>query len=123
MEERVFLDSGNVSISLSRFIVDGQTYAMSGVTSVRTGHAAPSRIGPILLAVFGVLFLFAASALMMVLGTAMVVLAIYVWANQKPTYIVMLSSASGEAKALSSPDRLFIGNVVNALNDCIVARG
>lgn len=40
MEEKSFYNEGGVSVSNSRFIAGGQTYAMSGVTSVKSFTAA-----------------------------------------------------------------------------------
>lgn len=41
----------------------------------------------------------------------------------KPKYSVVLSSASGEAEALTSKDSDFISRIVKALNEAIIARG
>ena len=36
MEETTFFNEGGLTVTNSRFVVPGQTYAMSGVTSIRT---------------------------------------------------------------------------------------
>ena len=41
MEEKIFFEQGSVSVTHSRFIVDGQTYAINNVTSVKTGSKKP----------------------------------------------------------------------------------
>jgi len=41
----------------------------------------------------------------------------------KPSYVVRIGSASGEANALVSKDRAFVGKIVNAMNEAIVKRG
>jgi len=58
-----------------------------------------------------------------VLGLGLIVSAGLLANKQPPSYCILLSIASGEVKALHSDDREFIGKVVQALNDCIVARG
>src|SRR5450755_1716382 len=54
--EQTLFDEAGIFISSSRFISDGQTYAMSGVTSVGTAIEQPSRKGPILLMLVGAFF-------------------------------------------------------------------
>lgn len=49
-------------------------------------------------------------------GVAMVVL-------PKPTYVVRIGSASGEANILSSKDRASIQKIVAAINNAIIGRG
>lgn len=127
MAERIFLDEGGVKVTQARFMVPGQTYAMSGVTSVAAHKENPSKRWPILLIVLGGL------AAMIGLGqteivtiiVGIVVLAVGIlWLRAlRPTYHVLLRSASGEARALSSKDREWVERVVKALNDAIVVRG
>ena len=45
------------------------------------------------------------------------------WIKQKPTYAVMIVSAAGESPAFSSPDKNQIFQIVNAVNEAIIARG
>jgi hypothetical protein len=122
MEEQTFLNEAGITVTKSRFIVPSQTYAMSGVTSVKTYEETPSRKGPIILIVIGVLALAGGKDTIVV---ALLLLAggIAWFMKQKSTYHVLLSSASGEVKALSHPDGNWIGRVVSALNQAIVARG
>jgi hypothetical protein len=122
MEDREFFSGENVYVSLTRFIVSGQTYAMSGITSVRAAQINPSRLGPILMGFIGLLCLFAGGNAIAV-GGILVLGAFGIWHLQAPEYMVVLSSASGEVRALKSHDRAYISDVVQALNDCIVARG
>jgi len=42
---------------------------------------------------------------------------------RKATHHVVLSSASGETRALNSKNKEFIANVIKALNQSIVSRG
>ncbi len=122
MEEKTFLNEGGVTVTNARFIVPSQTYAMSGVTSVKSFEEQPSRTGPIVLIIVGVLcFLGGGQAI--VIGLLFIAGGIAWWMLEKATFHVLLSSASGEAKALSSKDRGWIGRVVGALNDSIVHRG
>lgn len=122
MEEKSFFSDGGVSVTNARFIAQGQTYAMSGITSVKSFRQDPSRKGPIILGIVGVLALGGGGSVT-VGGLLLAAGAVAWWFLQKPEFSVLLSSASGETKALASQDGDFISKVVNALNDAIVHRG
>lgn len=123
MDEKLFFNQNNVSVSNSRFIVDGQTYAMNGVTSVKTGKKEPARVGPIILALVGILILFGGEIGPIFIGLIMIGLAVFWWKKQKPELSVVLNSSSGEAQALKSQDADFINGVIEALNNSIIHRG
>lgn len=58
-----------------------------------------------------------------IVGALMLVAGLVIAALSKPSYIVRLGSASGEADALISKDREYIQKIVNALNEAIIKRG
>lgn len=122
MREQTFLNEGSVTVTNARFIVYGQTYAMSGVTSVKSLEFPPSRKGPIILIVIGIISMLAGKGAILV-GILFLAAGIGWWLLQKSKYSVALSSASGEVQALTSKDGDFVFRVVNALNEAIVARG
>lgn len=119
MEEKTFLNEGGVTVTSSRFIVPEQTYAMSGITSVKNSTDYPKRTGPILVGLVGVWML----ALANWYGAIPIVLCILWWISQKPTFHILLATSGGELKALSSGDAAFISRVVKSLSDAIVHRG
>jgi hypothetical protein len=126
MEEKVFFNQQNVSVSNSRFISHGQTYAMSGITSVKSFRQDPSRTAAVILGVIGVCVMlagFSSGIGLTLFGATAVGIAVLWWKSLKSEFSVILSSASGEVKPLSSTDEAFISNVLNALNDAIVHRG
>jgi hypothetical protein len=120
VDEQLFFDQGGIKVSNARFIVHGQTYAMNGVTSVKQGVNPPSRGGPLLIGLIGLFFLIIGKY---VIGVIAAVLAIFWWTQQKSEWLVVLSSSSGETKALRSHDQTFISSVIDALNNSIVHRG
>lgn len=122
MEENTFLSENGVTVTNARFVVPAQTYAMSGITSVKSFSQAPSRKGPIILIIIGLLTM-AAGKGAIVVGLLLIGGGIAWWVSQKTDYQVLLSSSSGEAKALSSNDGDWISRVVNALNEAIIHRG
>ena len=120
--EQVFLNDGGVSVSNSRMMYGGQTYAMSGITSVKAFETKPSRKGPIILIAIGILAL--AGGKNAIIG-ALIFLAggIAWWVSQKSEFSVVLTSASGETRAYTSKDGPFVNKIVNAVNEAIVHRG
>lgn len=122
MEEQTFFNQGNVSVSNSRFIVDGQTYAMSNVTSVKSGYTEPSRGGSIVCGIIGLMCLFG-SGWVFIVGLVLLAIAIFIWFSAKARYSVILNTSSGENQALISEDQSYIANVITSLNDAIVSRG
>ncbi|WP_082190273.1 DUF6232 family protein [Frateuria defendens] len=120
MEEKIFFDQGGVSVSNARFIVHEKTYAMNGVTSVKQVVTLPSRGGPIIVGLFGLVAMFAGS---IIAGAALLAAAVFWWIKQKSDWLVVLSSSSGETQALTSKDRGYIDAVIAALNQSIVHRG
>ena len=123
MDEQVFFDQDGVSVSNARFIVNGQTYAMSAVTSVKQTVKEPSRVGVVIVAVVGLLICLIGNAAAIVIGLFTFALAIFVGATQKSEYIVVLSTSSGESQALTSDDSSYVESVVSALNQSIIHRG
>jgi len=120
MNETVFYDDRGVTVTNARFIVYGRTYAMSGVTSVSTHAVDPSRKGPLILGLVGLVCSLAGKWLV---GIPLVALAIFWWTRQKPTLTILLSTAAGEVQAVSSQDAGFIFAVEEALNNAIIHRG
>lgn len=116
--EQTFFSENGVTVTQARFVVPNQTFAMSGVTSVSARTTAPSKTGPIVLILIGIPLLVAFG-----LGLLLIIGGI-VWLTQlKPTYTVVLTSASGQASAYTSRDQELIQRIVAAVTDAIVARG
>lgn len=116
------MNENGITVTNARFITPGQTYAMSGVTSVKKLKKDPSRKPPIILGLFGLIAM-AAGETGILVGILCIAGAVAWWMLSRPEFTVFLSSASGEAEAFSSNDGAFIARIVDALNDAIVARG
>ena len=123
MEEKVFFDQAGVKVTNARFIVNSQTYAMNGVTSVKSHVTPPDRKGPLIALAIGIIILLAADGAGKLLGLGIAALGAWMLFQQKDTHAVFLSSASGEVKALANQDGDYIGGVVGALNQALVYRG
>jgi len=123
--ETTYYTNGRVTVTNARFVVDAETYAISGITSVKLGVKRPNRILPILLIVL--------TFLVQTKGGNAANLSIWHWgltllpgvlwlALQRTYYTVTLASASGENRALKSKIKPFVSEVVEAINQAIVRR-
>ena len=125
MAEQTLLSEGNVSVSTARFVVEGQMYPISGITSVKSLTQRPIK-WPMILIAFGVISL----ANVIAEGNIDVLWFVVffgggglLWMIKGVKYILVLSTASGEVQALTSRNQAFIIRIVNALNQAIVQRG
>lgn len=133
--EQVFYDRDGVRVTSARFQVGAQTYAMNAVSSVAyQKREAETGGGWGLLAVGSALLFFDLLALaVMTFSLGIVLFGLGALAmigggwsivrSAKPTFIVALTTASGQSTALSSPDREYVESVVHALNESLVSRG
>ena len=119
MDEKTFFQYEGVHITNARFVVDGQTFAMTNITSVKPLEKKPNRVWPILLIVLGVL-----PAINGTYGGLVISVIGGIWfAMQKTVYHVMLHTAGGESSALKTHQKDYLQKVVSALNNAIVSRG
>lgn len=125
--ERTFLSEQGVLVTNARFVAHNQTYAMGGITSVKTMIEGPSSGFPVIMLIVGVLVLLGCLAGAewkgALVGAALVGLAILILKSQKATHHLVLRTASGEVRAISSQDQTRIARILAAINDAIVARG
>ncbi len=119
MEEKTFFEYEGVKVTNARFVVDGQTFAMSNVTSVNPLTVPPKRLWGYVLLIIGIGTLIPNPFF----GVPIIAIAAYVIYKQKPTYHIMLRTSGGETKALTTYQRQYLDKVVSALNEAIVHRG
>jgi hypothetical protein len=133
MDEQVFLESGTVKVTNTRFVVGAQTYAMSSVNSVKIAKIdlSPSNAFPGLLVAVGAIWLSVhiVTAPLDVAGH-LVPLALlggaiwWIWnTKEKYEYRLVLTTSSGETPVLASFRAGDILPVEKALTDAIVYRG
>lgn len=121
-QETTFLNEEGVRVTNTRFILPKQTFAMSGITSVQSGEDKPSKTGPVLFLIIGTLALFGGNDSLVFAIIMLAVGGLWLF-SLKTTYHVLLQTASGEAKALSSTNGAWVSKVVHAFNESIVHRG
>lgn len=126
LQEKTFYQDPTVIVTNSRCIVAGQTYAMSGITSVRPFTEVPSKGGPIVLIIVGAFFVMGALGQHFVfgalMGIGMIAGGIAWYKSKKDIYHVVVHSASGESRLIHSTDRAYITSIIAALNEAIVYR-
>lgn len=126
-EQCFYSDSAGVRVTSTRLLVESTTYAMQNITSIKRDSTPPSRVGPVVIFLVGALLLLggvSGSGLGMVIF-ALLMLAVGAawWKSQKTTYHLVIASASGEVKAISSEDKQRVDNIVQAVNESIIGRG
>ncbi|MDR5824735.1 DUF6232 family protein [Caballeronia sp. LZ043] len=127
----MFYDDGAVRVTNARFIVPGQTFAMSGITSVQHWRTPRKWLFGVLLIAVAVPMLLSGLVLIsngesvgpLTLGGIIAALGAYLLWRGRPQSQVRLRSSSGETKAFVTYDDAQVARIVLALNDAIVARG
>jgi hypothetical protein len=131
MAEQTFFNEGGVLVTNARFVSQGQTHAISGITSVKRVKTEPSKKGPVILIVIAILAILGAigsGGASKDVGTVIFMVLLLIggiawFLALKPTFYVVLSSASGEQKAHYCKDVGAIEKIVEAINNAIIARG
>ncbi len=118
-EQRLFQD-GNASVSTSRVILNGTTYPLSNVSSVRLLFK-PKNLAPV--GITGFLAALFALSKVWLLAIIFVVIAIIVWRRTKVKYTLLLGTAGGEKSALVSSDSIYMRTLEDKINTAIVRRG
>jgi len=119
--ELTFYQDVNVTVTQSRFVTNSKTYAMRNISSVHIFEIIKSKTLPVVMIIFGSLMLF--SDVSRVFGFILLAVGILILVSTKNEFSVRISTNSGEINSIVSKDRLYIQNIVNALNDAIVYRG
>jgi hypothetical protein len=129
-EETIHSDS-SVTVTTSRIMIFGTTYALRNITSVRMASTAPDIGGAIAFLVIGILGALLALGLLvsgqilagsivLIAGGGVIAGAIAWLRSLKPSYHVAICSSSQEGNALTSKSRPYVEHIVNCVNDAIV---
>jgi hypothetical protein len=129
--EKVFYESQNVKVTNVRFITNKQTYVMRNVSSVKSTRTKGPRIGAgVFLGLVTCLWAMGfydafnghSDSGMLIFGmvTAIFASVSISFFIQKYDFNVVLTTNSGEAPALTSPDEALISAVITALNEALV---
>ena len=126
-EPSFYSDERGVRITPTRAIFGSTTFAMANITSVASKTDSAKRTPGIIIAVLGLIILAACTSFEstegVIVGAVVLGLGILIATIVKPTYYVKITSASGEAKPISSKDKQHIDSIVTALNEALIRRG
>jgi len=128
-EEKHYLEKPEATITKTRAIISGKTYAMGLVSSVQMVRIPPNRTWPIILLAVGIIaalvgFASGESGAMCGVVGLLIALGGGAWLGSlSDEYAVRIAAASGEVDALRSKDKENIQKVVDALNQAITERG
>jgi hypothetical protein len=116
--ETTFFNENGIAVTKTRFVAGVQTFAMSGITSVRMAKTDPSMGSGVILILLGALCILVGLALAFqtILGALFVasigVPLIYsgskVESRRQPTFHVILNTSGGEVTAYTSKDVDFV---------------
>lgn len=125
MSERSFYTNptSNVNITQARAVIGGKTYAMSNITSV---SMVKKKVNIVLIVFLGLIGLGSLGLIAQSFLVTLIILAVcagLIYLLVKPSYGVVIGSASGESHAVMSGKREDIEEIVQAISNAIVARG
>lgn len=122
-----YSDDGGVRVTSSRLIIGTTTYAMLNITSVTRTSEPPSRVLPLILIIGGLFFFLrnvsGPNTGVAVFGFFLLLIGGIMWKGQKTKYHLRISSASGEANAVTDTDMKRVDKIVQAVNEAIIGRG
>ena len=128
-QEEIIHSDSDVSVTTTRVIIRGTTYALRNITSVRMAFTPPRTGCAIILLIAGIIYMLTAlpevfqgraGATVFVFAGLVTAVAVLWLRSLKKDYHVAISSSSGEANALTSKDKGYIEGVVNSINEAIV---
>jgi hypothetical protein len=127
-EEQAYFSDDKVTITKTHATIDGKTYTVSDINSVRVAKRPPSRNLPITLIAIGFMsglaafsgesgFVYGSIAVMFL------ILGVLLFVSQHDRYAVQINLTSGKEDALLSRDREYVQRIVDTLNQAITERG
>ncbi|MGH9432275.1 MAG: DUF6232 family protein [Terriglobia bacterium] len=127
-EVTFYSDSKGVRVTNTRLIVRNTTYAMAVIASVRANVKKPKNRGSSILwgtgfALVGLLFVYKSFPYPGIFCLALAALLGLLTALRQPTYVVRVTSASGDGEPIEDRSRLYCEQVVEAINQAIIHRG
>ena len=126
VEEKTFFSDNQVQVTSARIVFPSVTYALRNVSSVRKLFQKPSKVGEIILILFGLFLLMiglvAKSAGVDIFSILLIALGIFLITQKKIKYFVMVGTNAGDQKGLVDTNETRIDSVVNAINQAIIER-
>lgn len=130
--EAVYWSDENATVTSTRIVIGGKTYATAHVSSVQAVVLKPNWRGPVILLVSGVLMCIFTIPFMKtlkddwmcaVVPVLAIMTSLVILALQKKRYATRLAVTSGEVDAFMSPNLEYIQSLAAAISQAIVERG
>jgi len=118
--ERTLFSDSNALVSTTRIILNGTTYPLSNVSSVRLLTKKANHLFTVFAFLVGVVALAAQS---WVFGLVCLAIGFALAYGLKAQHTLLIGTAGGEHSALMSRDRIYIQGLVTAINEAVIARG
>jgi len=122
MEEAIYFSHQGVSVSNSRFIVNGKAIAIKSVTTIERRILKP-QLGFARICILGGLALLFGGGSLPLVGVFSIIYGGVLWFLAMPRYSIVIHTPAGEHQALISENSLDAENVLTALNVAIALRG
>jgi energy-converting hydrogenase Eha subunit C len=122
MEESIYFSHQGISVSNTRFIVNGTPIAIKNVTTVESKTLEPKLTFAKVCLLGGLALLFGNGNLPYI-GFFSMVYGGMVWLLATPKYAVVIHTVAGDIQAFIGENLLDVENVLTALNVAIALRG
>jgi energy-converting hydrogenase Eha subunit C len=122
MEESIYFSHQGISVSNTRFIVNGTPIAIKNVTTVESKTLEPKLTFAKVCLLGGLALLFGNGNLPYI-GFFSMVYGAMVWLLATPKYAVVIHTVAGDIQAFIGENLLDVENVLTALNVAIALRG
>lgn len=122
MEESIYFSQKGISVSNTRFIVNGTPIAIKNVTTVESKTLKP-RLTFARVCLLGGLALLFGNGNLPYIGLLSMVYAGMAWLLATPKYAVVIHTVAGDIQAFIGENILDVENVLTALNVAIALRG
>jgi len=117
----LYSDNKGVRITNTRAIFGNKTYVMTNISSISIGKKPPNWIPGIIVLLFGLICLLIEP--IRIAGLIFLIVGGVILYFTKGEYSVRITSASGETDAFTHTDKIYIQNIVTAINEAIIKRG
>ncbi|MFD1123039.1 DUF6232 family protein [Methylophilus flavus] len=122
MDENILFSHADVKVSREHLDVHGKIYPVSDIHLVESRLVEPKRITALILLFSGMTLLLDEGSLFAV-GGFLVLLGIVFWVSGGSKYSVVIHTAGGEHRVITSNDRLFTEKVITALDTAMLNNG
>lgn len=122
MQESIYFNHHGISISGSRFIVNGKAIPINNVTTVESKTLKP-KLTFARVCLFGGLALLFGNGNLPIVGILSMLYGALLWFLSTPKYAVVIHTVAGDIQAFIGGNFLDVERVLTALNVAIALRG